>query len=1071
MEGKTQGKSASVSRLPKFGGGTTKLSETLPQVVSNGACVRSVSASSSSKAGGKQNGTGCAGAFSFNWKKPVKTKPGGQGAKDPANSFPFTNEGLVKIDKTSYSKVPLVKDQTDLGFKSKSTAASRYQKQPQIVPYDEGSKIFVAGLNYSTKGNRGKMLGKPLTSSQIARSQSIGHFHKTSVVKMSEQDGTFSGSSSSKDSLSQSTESLKNSTDDNIVRSQSFSYSIQSNSYGTDVIPRSLSFSKAADRSCPRQQMKTGLPLKSNVVCYGNTKDTSSTSELLCKRTSSRPCLKAPSAFKKSLLPPSCPTAPFFAASSASKMALSSSMKCGRLASSGTASNVNSMSGTMKQNPGTSTIGENGLNNENVNIEHTAESALNVSTVDENTIPGINEKLDSTSENNIDNPEVLTISIDSNCDINDKSEHLTHSGTESIEIVDSDNSISAEILDDLYNPNEAMSSAGIEEPLIAEYPGTDWIETGLSDANYAMGSSFELSPSSSSAGTYMWDEEGMEALGTVQQCGSLESSEMNSLDILNNLESGDLDEDDLMLDVDLPEDTPCKLEACESMAHLERSERGMRNQGFWRKRYPRWSGQEQYHHGNSETQRSPVSQEPPVSHCDWHAAPSYCWPPSGHMRSSRPITENTVMLDVLTLRHMVHDCTSVKTQILKLKRLLQQNDDGSPVISPTQEQAQAVNSTDKTDELLEEIQGLQEEIKRKDQMIEELQQQLSTRCNCQKGNSDAKGPAFSNADKTTQTVNKAISPPVLQPSSPTCSSNQRDMGKIAKPVFIEDHSRCLENASCGSYCQTNQNVNAAVSSETDSDKVSSLQPTPQKIGDSNGRPVQEHPVFKKTGQSVNVPPKEHGHSQVSVQQASLASSSVFTEQSTNKDYRPRFAFRQCLYSKDTAIKSKVQSSAVKSPPFSKPGKIAAPSHPEYFPGQSSVHNSIGGQKESDYQLRLPLPPNPSTQRDEQQKRKSRLPPSLSSPLLNIKTTAFSLNPGSLAKGTQHVEPSNHRDESQFAILPSNKLQKKQSLREDGLRKVQVCDSQPEKSAASARHSRLPQPKMHVSSPSNCNLQG
>ncbi|XP_067828488.1 serine-rich coiled-coil domain-containing protein 2-like isoform X2 [Heptranchias perlo] len=814
MEGKTQSKPISVSRLPKFGGGNSKLSETLPQPVSNGACVRSVSASSSSKHGDKQNGIGRVGAFTFNWKKSGKTKSGGQDAKDPVSSFPCadTNEQLVKIEKNSYSKVPLVKDHTDLGFKSKSVASS-HQKQQQIVPYVEENKILVAGLNHSTKGNRGKMLGKPFTASQISRSQSIGHFHKTTVVKMSEQERPFSRSSSSKDSLTQSTESLKNLSDENIVRSQSFSYSIQSNSCGIDVIPRSLSFSKAADisRPCLRQQIRTSLPLKSNVLCYGNTRgtDNSSTGELLCKRTSSRSCLKAPlSAFKKSQLP-SCSTSPFYASSSASKMTRSSLIKCGRLASSGKGSNVNSISGTIQEIPGTPTIDESGSNAENVDIEHTADNMLNVSTVGENTVHGINEELESRSGKDIDDPEVLTSPIGSNCDINDRSEHLPHSSTGSIEILDSDNSISTEIPDDFYNPNEAMSSDAIEETLISAYTGTEWIETALSDqckdlessqttvsgndlvspdANYAMGSSFELSPSSSSAGTYMWDEEGMEALGTVQQCGSLESSEMNSLDILNNLESGDLDEDDLMLDVDLPEDTPCKMEACETMAHLERSERGSRNQGFWRKRYPRWSGQEQYHHGNNELQRSPISQEPPVGHFDWHAASNYYRPPSSHMRSSRPMSENTVMLDVLTLRHMVHDCTAVKTQILKLKRLLQQNDDGTPlndliaVVSPTQEQSEAINSEDKTDELVGEIQGLREEIKRKDQMIEQLQQQLSIRCNCQKENCDTKGPAFSNADKTTQTVYKGTSAgPSAAPSSPLQGAFHGNPGPVQPP--------------------------------------------------------------------------------------------------------------------------------------------------------------------------------------------------------------------------------------------------------------------------------------------------
>lgn len=36
------------------------------------------------------------------------------------------------------------------------------------------------------------------------------------------------------------------------------------------------------------------------------------------------------------------------------------------------------------------------------------------------------------------------------------------------------------------------------------------------------------------------------------------------------------------------------------------------------------------------------------------------------------VPENAVILDEMTLRHMVQDCTAVKTQLLKLKRLLHQ---------------------------------------------------------------------------------------------------------------------------------------------------------------------------------------------------------------------------------------------------------------------------------------------------------------------------------------------------------------------------------------------------------------
>lgn len=49
------------------------------------------------------------------------------------------------------------------------------------------------------------------------------------------------------------------------------------------------------------------------------------------------------------------------------------------------------------------------------------------------------------------------------------------------------------------------------------------------DADYRAGSSFELSPSDSSDGTYMWDEEGLEPIGNVHPVGSYESSEMNSI--------------------------------------------------------------------------------------------------------------------------------------------------------------------------------------------------------------------------------------------------------------------------------------------------------------------------------------------------------------------------------------------------------------------------------------------------------------------------------------------------------------------------------------------------------------
>ncbi|NXA81199.1 CCSE2 protein, partial [Thryothorus ludovicianus] len=104
-------------------------------------------------------------------------------------------------------------------------------------------------------------------------------------------------------------------------------------------------------------------------------------------------------------------------------------------------------------------------------------------------------------------------------------------------------------------------------------------------------------------------------------------------------------------------------EECENMSRYDRQDRNARQhqEGFW-KRAPqqRWNTQEHYHlghtdhyiHGKNDLNRGPSCLES-------------CGAGGG-------LAENTVMLDEMTLRHMVQDCTAVKTQLLKLKRLLHQ---------------------------------------------------------------------------------------------------------------------------------------------------------------------------------------------------------------------------------------------------------------------------------------------------------------------------------------------------------------------------------------------------------------
>lgn len=293
------------------------------------------------------------------------------------------------------------------------------------------------------------------------------------------------------------------------------------------------------------------------------------------------------------------------------------------------------------------------------------------------------------------------------------------------------------------------------------------------------------------------------------------------------------------------------------------------------------------------------------------------------------------------------------------------------------------------------------------------------------------------------------------------------MGKLAKPVHTEDLSRNQKNGSNENCPQTNQEGKNVVCSQLDSDKGFTLS-TQQKNEDSNDRSAQKPPVSNKTKQSPTALPREHGHSQVSVQPVNLPGCSLFTEEALNKDYRPRFAFKQP--SKDLNIKSKIQTSIVKSPLVSKPRKnVFAISQAALSPVDSSVQPSINNQKESEQHLQLSIPTNISTQKDEQQKRKSKLSPSLSSPLLSIKTSAFSASPGSLHKEIQQVESTKYQDEPSSQILPSDKQQKKH--REDCSAKDQGDESQADKLASSVRHSRLPKPKTHASTPTSCNFQG
>ncbi|XP_042252290.1 serine-rich coiled-coil domain-containing protein 2-like isoform X2 [Thunnus maccoyii] len=223
------------------------------------------------------------------------------------------------------------------------------------------------------------------------------------------------------------------------------------------------------------------------------------------------------------------------------------------------------------------------------------------------------------------------------------------------------------------------------------------------------GSSLDLSPSDScgSGGTYMWDEEGLETLGgaattasihtngnTTHHIGSFDS-DLNSIDILNNLESCDLEDDDLMLDSDFPEE-----------ASLHSDADGMSHMAQWRRRQLCWGTQDIH----NENERSPC------------------------------LSPGTPGLG-LDVEELAEDCSAVRSQLEYLQRLLLQEEDvdddtlTTDTLSP--EAADSSHSSNaQVQDLLQEVQQLREELRSRDRTIAQLTLQLTVpvvtnRCCCQ----------------------------------------------------------------------------------------------------------------------------------------------------------------------------------------------------------------------------------------------------------------------------------------------------------------------------------------------------
>ncbi|XP_062989173.1 serine-rich coiled-coil domain-containing protein 2 isoform X2 [Elgaria multicarinata webbii] len=808
MEEKNRIRTSLVSRLPKYG---TKPAGTILQTVPNGTALNlSGNTQSIDKKFSKHNGTIRMSSLSFNWRKSNKYQLGDQISSESSSSH-NSNERLTDSEKCSQSEGVVGKDVLRVGSNS---SFSKFAKQSNmfVSPTEELNQTSLPGLSSSAKFTKSSLLGRTSYSGLNApKSHLNGICGNRSTLGLQRSRGNSTATrSSSGESLAKSTDNDKSC--ETMVRSQSFSHSIQSSLLPPASLTRSHSFNRAVDLTRPYQNQHLAIRTsqRSNLLSRSARQlDVPNGNEPLRYGFARSYAALAPSGLKKQPLSNGSGDAPSLRFRTGRPSLLKpSNQHLGRkipvdgniskdiehcIAEHSISTNINgSIDAKGTQNSERTEDGEAVHNN----FVESGCKILMDGDVDEISISSL-----SSSEKN----DLSEDFSDDFIDLEDPNRTLKieEEGV-SVQELKHGNGIS---LDQLLSLKESETpNCNSDEWLDIRESVNDKSESAKhsagnnaisSDMDYRAGSSFELSPSDSSDGTYMWDEEGLEPIGSVHPCGSYDSSEMNSIDILNNLDSCDLEDDDLMLDVDLPEDAPCDNVDCENMNRYERPDRNIRQQkeGLWKRAPQRWNTQDHYHLGHTDHyphSRNDLNRScnyldpPPVGHLEGYGAPGL-YPPL------RSLPANTVMLDEMTLRHMVQDCTAVKTQLLKMKRILHQNDENVSLHNitlslPSSPELQEPEPIFKTDDLLSEITQLKEDLKKKDETIKRLEHRLSVRCNCNRDSKKSEVDTCTFADKYTQTSWRKSAPQVLQPSSHLPRFTDLGQGKLIKISHIVAHS-------------------------------------------------------------------------------------------------------------------------------------------------------------------------------------------------------------------------------------------------------------------------------------------
>nr|XP_020040631.1 serine-rich coiled-coil domain-containing protein 2 isoform X3 [Castor canadensis] len=796
MEEKIQIKTFLGSKLPKYG---TKSVRSTLQPMPSGTAVTLLGTSKSSniKSYIKNNGSDCSLSHSFNWRKTNKYQLSAQSTEE-LNTTQKSHDKLISPEKHAPTQGIFDTNGVKGGLKSVSLFTSKLAKPSTmfVSSTEELNQKSFSGPSNLAKFTKGTLLGRTSYSSVSApKSQLNGYYGNRSTGSMQRpRANSCATRSSSGECLAQSPDNIKSIACEKMVRSQSFSHSIQNSFLPPSSITRSHSFNRAVDLTKPyqNQQIPIRVPLRSRMLARNSRQSEVLNGNEHLDCGFNRPY---PAGGKKLALP----NGPGVTSTLGYRMVHPSLLKSSRPSFSGTITvdgNKNSSIETCVEEEATVLAKDITTNKDQELIENESYRIENEQTM----------KHDAKIRYLSDDVDDISLSSLSSSDKNDLSEDFSD---DFIDIEDSSRTrVTPEEISLKEEKHETVPSKDVfDSPKKNEkgFSRTDeWTDISVSDrsdytkhtagnnlispdADYRAGSSFELSPSDSSDGTYMWDEEGLEPIGNVHPVGSYESSEMNSIDILNNLESCDLEDDDLMLDVDLPEDAPL-----ENDRNVRQSQ-----EGFWKRPSQRWSGQEHYHlshpdhyhhHGKSDLSRGSPYRESPLGHFESYGGTPFFQA----QKMFVDVPENTVILDEMTLRHMVQDCTAVKTQLLKLKRLLHQHDGSGSLHDvqlslPSSPEPEDGDQIYKNEDLLNEIKQLKEEIKKKDEKIQLLEHQLATRCDCHQKSKEEKRTY---ADKYTQTPWRRIPGGYSAPSfSPWQGSFQ------GIPRTVPPHRRQSESVS------------------------------------------------------------------------------------------------------------------------------------------------------------------------------------------------------------------------------------------------------------------------------------